>query len=98
MCPLLIIMEFIASCSDGEVRLVEGESEWEGRLEVCFSRRWGTVGSDGWTQTNAQVVCNDLGYESDSGIVCGYYLAMPVYASFKHNIYIIFSLMYNQVF
>ena len=39
---------------------------------MCFSRRWGTVGSDGWTQTNTQVVCNDLGYESDSGIVCGY--------------------------
>ena len=59
--------EFVASCFDGEVRLVEGESEWEGRLEVCFSRRWGTVSSDGWTQTNTQVFCNDLGYESDSG-------------------------------
>ena len=47
---------------------MEGESEWEGRLEVCFSRRWGTVSSDGWTQTNTQVVCNDLGYECDTGI------------------------------
>ena len=45
------------------MRLLEGESEWEGRLEVCFSRRWGTVSSDGWTQTNTQVVCNDLGYD-----------------------------------
>ena len=42
---------------------MEGESEWEGRLEVCFSRRWGTVSSDGWTQTNTEVVCNDLGYD-----------------------------------
>ena len=52
--------EFVASCFDGEVRLVEGESEWEGRLEVCFSRRWGTVSSDGWTQTNTQVFCLDM--------------------------------------
>ena len=47
---------------DGELALVEGETEWEGRLEICFGRRWGTVGIDGWTEVNSQVVCNDLGY------------------------------------
>ena len=55
------------------MRLVEGESEWEGRLEVCFNRRWGTVSSDGWTQTNTQVICNDLGYQS-AGMWSGYTL------------------------
>ena len=42
---------------------MEGESQFEGRLEVCFNRRWGTFGSDGWTQTNTQVFCNSLGYD-----------------------------------
>ena len=42
---------------------MEGESAWEGRLEVCFSQRWGTVSSDGWSHTNTRVVCNDLGYD-----------------------------------
>ena len=56
-------MDFAGSCTDGTIRLMEGESEYEGRLEVCFSDRWGTVGSDGWTQINTQVVCNDLGYD-----------------------------------
>ena len=51
-----------ADCVDGEVRLMEGEFEWEGRLELCFSRRWGTVGSDGWTQLSNEIVCHDLGY------------------------------------
>ena len=46
---------------------MEGEFEWEGRLEVCFGQRWGTVSSDGWTETNSQVVCNDLGYDPDTG-------------------------------
>ena len=55
-------------CVDGEVRLFEGETELEGRLEVCFSRRWGTVGSEGWSQVNTKVVCNDLGYELDTGM------------------------------
>ena len=50
-------------CTDGEVRLAGGESEFEGRVEVCLNRRWGTVTSDGWTQTNTEVVCNNLGYD-----------------------------------
>ena len=49
------------------MRLVEGSSEIEGRVEVCFSRRWGTVSSDGWTQTNAKIVCNNHGYETATG-------------------------------
>ena len=56
-------MSSLVPCQDGQVRLVEGETEWEGRLEVCLSQRWGTVSSDGWILANAQVVCKDLGYE-----------------------------------
>ena len=48
---------------------MEGEFEWEGRLEVCFGQRWGTISSDGWTEANSQVVCNDLGYDLDTGIM-----------------------------
>ena len=57
------LITIAGDCTDGEVRLVAGESEFEGRVEVCLNRRWGTVSSDGWTQTNTEVVCNDLGYE-----------------------------------
>ena len=45
---------------------MEGETEWEGRLEVCLNRRWGTVGGNEWTQTNSHVVCNALGYDITS--------------------------------
>ena len=45
------------------MRLAGGESEFEGRVEVCLNRRWGTVSSDGWMQTNTRVVCNELGYD-----------------------------------
>ena len=56
--------------ADGQVRLVDGESEEEGRAEVCFSRRWGTITGDGWTHTESTVICNDLGYQpSSTGIV-----------------------------
>ena len=46
---------------------MEGDSEIEGRVEVCFSQRWGTISSDGWTQTNTKIVCSDLGYETATG-------------------------------
>ena len=41
----------------------------EGRVEICFSRRWETISGDGWTQTESTVVCNDLGYEATGKVV-----------------------------
>ena len=30
---------------------------------MCFSGRWGTIGSGGWTESNTMVVCDALGFE-----------------------------------
>ena len=46
------------------MRLVGGQSAYEGRVEVCLSQRWGTVTDDGWSTAEAQVVCKQLGYSS----------------------------------
>ncbi|XP_051561416.1 neurotrypsin-like [Myxocyprinus asiaticus] len=50
--------------TDGAVRLVGGVKGFEGRLEVHYRGQWGTVCDDGWTQTNTQVVCRQLGFRS----------------------------------
>ena len=55
---------FTAICHNGEVRLVDGERENEGRLGVCFNKRWGTVGSDWWSNNNTHTVCSDLGFRN----------------------------------
>ena len=51
---------------------MEGGSDFEGRVEMCLSSRWGTIGGNGWTQTNSDVVCNALGYEITSKLSCSY--------------------------
>ena len=52
------------SCQDGNVKLVGGQSVYEGRVEVCLSQRWGTVADDGWSTADVQVVCRQLGYKT----------------------------------
>ena len=52
----------VATCKDGEVRLADGTSEREGRVEVCISQEWGTVCDRKWGRSDGIVVCKQLGY------------------------------------
>ena len=64
----------MADCEDGDVRLVEGNTQYEGRVEVCINRVWGTVCSSRyfsswewsfyyyWGTPDSNVVCRQLGY------------------------------------
>ena len=58
------------TCFDGEIRLVDGFDENQGRVEICYNGVWGTVCDDGgWTGVgamNAAVVCQQLRLGSSS--------------------------------
>ncbi|XP_071486165.1 scavenger receptor cysteine-rich domain superfamily protein-like [Diadema antillarum] len=57
------------TAEDGDVRLVDGDNSWEGRLQVFHDLKWGTVCNDSWSYENALVVCHQLGFE---GVVTPY--------------------------
>ena len=51
-----------SECNDGDVQLVDGATEYEGRVEVCVNGVWSTVCAySGWYSNAARIVCNQIG-------------------------------------
>ena len=52
-------------CSNqGDIRLVAGARDSEGRVEVCNQNMWGSVCDIGWDMNDANVACRQAGFGS----------------------------------
>ena len=58
-----------SNCTYGDVRLVNGRNQYEGRVEVCINNQWGTVCDNSWSATDATTVCKQLEYAYTSSMI-----------------------------
>ena len=72
-----LLTETDPSCEDGQLRLVDGDTELEGRVEVCINRAWGTVCSTGFSEDEAEVVCSQIGvlYNGEGVLFCSWFMS-----------------------
>ena len=49
-------------CNESSIRLVGGQSERDGTVEVCQNGVWGPICSNQWNTPDAVVVCGQLGH------------------------------------
>ena len=67
----------MSDCNDGDLRLVGGERE--GRVEVCFSRVWGSICANSYGSEDAAVICRQLNSSHGN-------LGPGLYVTHTHNI------------
>uniref|UniRef100_A0A1A9X3F4 protein-lysine 6-oxidase n=1 Tax=Glossina brevipalpis TaxID=37001 RepID=A0A1A9X3F4_9MUSC len=47
---------------EGAIRLVGGQNEYEGNIEVLHNNKWGSVCDDEWDTVEGRIVCEQLGF------------------------------------
>ena len=62
---------------DGDIRLRDGATRFEGRVEICLDNVWGTVCDIEWGKEDASVVCRQLGFSSEGVYTCSYCQEFP---------------------
>ena len=75
-------------CTNGDIRLQDGLTPVEGRVEVCSNSQWGSVCEDSWDVTDANVACRQLGLGTSVHIswFIGYYMKSQLYGPQPHAV------------
>ncbi len=65
----LSISSVRSNCLNGDVRLVNGTTPYEGRVEICYDGIWGSVCDSSWNDWDAAIVCKQMGFQGTSETV-----------------------------
>lgn len=53
-------------CDDGSLRVVGGNNDLQGRVEICYNEAWGTICDNQFDNVDASVICRQLGFSQNS--------------------------------
>ena len=65
LCTIYPLLPIANTCTEGDIRLVGGSSEYKGRVEVCINGKFGPICDTKWDDNDAKVVCGQLEYPVD---------------------------------
>ena len=63
MCNIFFILELStpeSTCSEGELRLEDGDNVLEGRVEICINGAWGSICDNQFGMDEADVICRQI--------------------------------------
>lgn len=58
-----LIATFTPICNESEVQLRDGETAYDGRVDICLNGVWHAMCGIGWDGRDALVACRQLGNE-----------------------------------
>ena len=67
---------------ENDIRLVDGVTPADGRVEICLNGYWGTLCQEHWGYKEARVVCRQLGYDGCESYIAKHSVSDSLFIQF----------------